>query len=163
VAIAHGSIGTASPEPAGKKLDTAKVTTSEGEVHREVMALGSPTDPEAQVEVKNAAPGSSEYGAVVRIPEPAVAVLSSAAQSASSGVVFAANAARRGFVIVNEQPASEQGESLYLAFAATATITAYTKRLGPGETWERQGGYTGVISGIWSAAGTGAARVTEES
>lgn len=132
-------------------------------VQSEAVVQCDPTDSAAAQAVKNAAPAATDYGAVVRVPEPASAALSSVAQNAATVALLAVNAARRGFVIVNEQPETEQGQWLHVAFAAVATLAAYTKRLAPGESWERQGGYTGAISGIWSGAGTGNARITEES
>jgi hypothetical protein len=84
------------------------------------------------------------------------ATLTSVASSASTGVLLAAKAARRGAVIVNESTAV-----LYLAYAATASLTAYTYAVPAGSTFEMpRPAYTGAISGIWSAA-NGSARVTE--
>lgn len=141
----------------GKNLDSTTVTTSQGAVEREAVFAADPEDANARAAVKGSAPAADAYGLVARIPEPGTAALTQPAQSATTVTVLAANAIRRGFVIVNDSAAD-----LYLAFAATATTTAFTKKLGPGQEWERRGGYSGVISGIWSAAGGGAARVTEE-
>lgn len=86
---------------------------------------------------------------------PATSVLASVAASVSSVVLRAANAARLGLTIFNDSTAI-----LYLAFAATATTSAYTVKIGPGDYYELpRPVYTGDISGIWSAA-NGNARVT---
>lgn len=93
---------------------------------------------------------------------PSTAIITSVAQNDVSVQLLGSNANRRGIVIVNEQPQSEDGKSLYVGFAASTSLTAYTFRLAPGETLDRSRGYTGVISGIWEGAGAGAARITEE-
>ena len=98
----------------------------------------------------------------VSIVEPSAATLSNVSQNASAVQLLAANAARKGFVIVNEPGAGEAGETLYIAFAGTASLTTYTWPLAPGERWERRGGYTGQIFGMWGGAGAGKARITEE-
>lgn len=85
------------------------------------------------------------------------ATLASVNDSASTGVLQAANTARRGWYCKNDSTTI-----LYIAFAATATTTAYTVSLEPGAFYEMpQPAYTGVISGIWSADASGAARLTE--
>lgn len=73
--------------------------------------------------------------------------------------ILASNAARRGATITNTD-----ANGLYLYFGATGTVsssvfdqlllTGETLRLAPGE-------YTGVITGIWAADGSGAAKVCE--
>lgn len=98
----------------------------------------------------------------VAVAEPATATLSNATQNVSAVQLLAANAARRGIVIVNEVAAGEAGGNLYVAFAGTASVTVYTNVIPPGGVWERKGGYTGQIFGVWDAAGTGKARITEE-
>lgn len=88
---------------------------------------------------------------------PGTATLAQIAQSATSVVLAASNAARRGLVIYNDT-----NKDLYIAFAGTATTTAFTALLPGKGSWELPlNGYTGVISGIWSAAGAGNAMVTE--
>lgn len=87
---------------------------------------------------------------------PATATIATVAVSTTSAVLAAANAARRRLSVTNES-----NSTLYIAFAATATATAYTIPLAKGQTWEGVlNDYTGVVSGIL-AAGTGSARVTE--
>jgi len=87
---------------------------------------------------------------------PANATLTSVVTSTTSAVLAALNTSRRQLIIVNDS-----NKVLYIAFAATATSTAYTVQLGGGATYVSPlGGYTGVVSGILQAA-TGNARVTE--
>lgn len=87
---------------------------------------------------------------------PASAVLTSVPSSITSVVLLAANAARRGGVIYNDST-----KELKIAFAATASASAFTIKLPPAGTYELQeDGYTGVISGIWQAV-NGNARITE--
>lgn len=84
------------------------------------------------------------------------ATLSSVSGSASTGTLVAANTSRKGLIIHNDSSAI-----LYIAFAATATNSAFTIRLNPFDTYEMKTPlYSGVISGIWASA-TGAARITE--
>lgn len=145
------------PNSTGKKVRAVVVDTDK---LIPVGVQGDPDDPVALTKVTNAAPAAGAYGGVVRIPEPASAALTQPGQSASTGTILASNANRRGFVI--ENAAENDVADLFLAFAATASTSVYTKKLRPGESWERRGGYTGVISGIWSEAGAGSAKVTEE-
>lgn len=87
---------------------------------------------------------------------PATAALTNVASVTTSVVLAAANAARRGLIIVNDST-----KVLYVAFAATASATAFTYKLGGGATVELPlNGYTGVVSGIWATA-NGNARITE--
>jgi hypothetical protein len=78
------------------------------------------------------------------------------AQSATNTTILAANAARLGAVIVNET-----NKVLYLKLGATASLTSYTYKMAPEDRVEVPFGYTGIIDGIWSAAGSGFAQVTE--
>lgn len=87
---------------------------------------------------------------------PATATITSVASSPTSVSLAAANAARRGLVITNDST-----KILYIAFAATATVSAWTYKLGAGATVELPlNGYTGIVTGIWSAV-NGSARITE--
>lgn len=145
------------PDSTGKKVRGSTVDTDKFLPH---SAIADPETGTAVASVGNAAPAAAAHGLTVRTPEPGSAALAQPAQSAATGVLLAANASRRGFIIEN----ASEGDvaDLFLAFAATASTSAYTKRLRPGEAWDRRGGYTGVISGIWSEAGSGSAKVTEE-
>lgn len=81
--------------------------------------------------------------------------LTSVANSVTTGVILASNAARKGFIVYNDSLVI-----LYLAFFATATTSAFSAKLQPATAYTSDTLYTGVISGISSAA-SGNARVTE--
>jgi hypothetical protein len=82
--------------------------------------------------------------------------ITSVGASVTSVVLHAASAARLGIIITNDSSAN-----LYVAFAASATTSAYSVKLGPGAIYESDAAlYTGVITGIWDSA-TGNARITE--
>lgn len=77
--------------------------------------------------------------------------------SATSVTILASNVNRRGAVIVNDN-----NKVLYLKMGAgPATTTSYTYKMSTDDRVEVPANYTGIITGIWSAAGTGAAQVTE--
>lgn len=87
---------------------------------------------------------------------PATATLSSVASSATTVSLFAANINARVRTIANDSTAV-----LYVAFAATATTSAYTVKMAAGDYYEVPSPqYTGVVSGIWASA-NGSARLTE--
>lgn len=81
--------------------------------------------------------------------------LSSVALATSSTTILASNAARKGFIVYNDSL-----NILYLAFSATASTTAFSAKMQPGSSYNSDTLYTGIITGISSAA-TGSARVTE--
>lgn len=84
------------------------------------------------------------------------ATRSTVAASVTAVDLAAANANRKGLTILNDSTAT-----LYVALGAGATATDCTAIL-PGSMsyYEVPAGYTGQVTGIWSAA-SGAARVTE--
>lgn len=85
----------------------------------------------------------------------ATGTLSSVALATSSTTVLASNASRKGFIVYNDSL-----NILYLAFAATASTSAFSAKLQPGSAYNSDTLYTGIITGIASAA-SGNARVTE--
>jgi hypothetical protein len=87
------------------------------------------------------------------------AALTQVDSSATTGVLLAAkpHGSRNGVIIRNSD-----ANNLYIAYAATATTSAYTDVIEPGVTWEMpEPIYDGIISGIWAADGSGAAVITE--
>ena len=87
---------------------------------------------------------------------PATATLTSVVASIVSVSLLAANAARRQIMIHNDGT-----KTLFVAFAATASATAFTVVIGASNTYVSPvNGYTGIISGIWNVA-NGNARITE--
>ena len=92
----------------------------------------------------------------VSVVRPATATLANVTVSTASAVLLAANASRRKMVLFNDS-----GRTVYVAFAATASLTSATRRVLDGDTYESLlDGYTGVVSGIVSI-GSGPVRVTE--
>ncbi len=86
----------------------------------------------------------------------ASSVVTSVNASATSVVLLASNASRKGATFYNDSAAI-----LYLAFAATASAAAYTVQMVANAYFELPWPvYTGVISGIWVSA-TGAVKITE--
>lgn len=142
----------------GNKIREAIVDTDK---HVQCSAQADPEDAAAVAKVTNAAPASDAYGGVVRVPEPGAAATSNVGQSVAAVTILAANSARRGFVIENDS--EDLLADLFVKFGAGASSSSYTRRVKPGEAWDRRGGYTGAITGAWSATGSGSARVTEES
>lgn len=81
--------------------------------------------------------------------------LSSVSLTTSSQVFLAANANRKGFIIYNDSL-----NMVFLAFAATASTTAFSTKIQAQGAFDSDIDYTGVISGIASSA-SGAVRITE--
>ncbi|MEH2357543.1 hypothetical protein [Nostoc sp.] len=69
------------------------------------------------------------------------------ASSTTTVTILAANSNRKGATIWNDSTAN-----LFIEFGATSTTTAFTAKLFAGGYYEVPFHYTGVISGIWSAA-----------
>ena len=87
---------------------------------------------------------------------PSAATLATITVTNASVLLAAANAARRQLVVFNDG-----GNIVYVAFAATATTTAFTVRIPANGTYETvRDGYTGDVSAI-RASGSGPVRVTE--
>ncbi len=86
--------------------------------------------------------------------------IASVAQNAASVTLHAANANRRGLIIWNN--AQGNNDNLFIKFGATASTTSFTIILIKGSGYEFMSPiYRGIVDGIWSNAGTGAALVTE--
>lgn len=83
------------------------------------------------------------------------AALSSVSASITSISLLALNTARKSFSVFNDSVSI-----LYIAFAATASASAYTVKVQPQAFFVPDKNYTGAISGIWITA-AGAAKVTE--
>ena len=82
---------------------------------------------------------------------------STAASSITVVTLLASNVNRRGVYITNESASA----TLYVGFGAGASLTAYTYVVPPyGQITPDPVAYTGIITGIWSAA-VGNARITE--
>jgi hypothetical protein len=83
------------------------------------------------------------------------AVLANVASSASTTPLIAAGVGVHGRIVYNDSTAV-----LYLANAATASVTAYTVQIPAQGTYSfPEPLYSGAVSGIWASA-NGNARVT---
>ncbi len=82
------------------------------------------------------------------------ATITRVATSGSSVLLLAANANRKGFIVM-----TETGTANYVALAATASLTAYTYFLGSASVLEKSG-YTGPVALIRSS-GSGNVQITE--
>jgi hypothetical protein len=69
------------------------------------------------------------------------------ASSVTSVTILASNSNRKGATIWNDSTAN-----LFIELGATATQAAFTAKLSAGGYYEVPFRYSGVISGIWSAA-----------
>ncbi len=83
--------------------------------------------------------------------------LTQIAPSTASVEVLAANTSRKGFLLCNNDT-----DTVYIAFSAAASLTAFTLELATGATYEAGSVvYQGEITAIWATAGTGSLQVTE--
>ena len=139
------------PDSTGKKVDTSEITVGANTVERQRIVL-------ADNSVASNFAGVDSTGNLTVKEISNTSVVTSLTGATTSTVLLAANSARRGFYITNEGTA---GQILYVAFGTTASLTAYTEYLNPGDTLTPDPAcYTGAINGIWSATGA-FARITE--
>lgn len=99
--------------------------------------------------------------AIVEIEPSTVGTPSDVAAAAADTLLLAANANRKGAVIVNDSATA----TLYVQLGAAASLTTYTAALSPiagtiPGMYEVPFNFTGEIRGIWTAA-VGNARITE--
>jgi len=88
---------------------------------------------------------------------PTTATVTSVAAAVVSTTILALNASRKAATVFNDSVS----ETLYLKLGAAASLISFTTKLGPGAYYEVPSPvYTGIITGIWSAA-IGSARITE--
>lgn len=93
----------------------------------------------------------------VTFAAPSTASLSQVASSNTSVTLLAANPNRKKFIIYNGS-----GKTLYVAFSATATTTAFSLLVSSKTLYESElNDYTGVISGIWNGNDPNGAVITE--
>lgn len=86
--------------------------------------------------------------------------LTSVNSNTSAVTILAANASRKGAIIYNNETTTL---NLLLSATGTVSATVFSVPVLPGTLYEVPFGYSGVINGIWLAAGSGAgnAKVTE--
>jgi hypothetical protein len=101
--------------------------------------------------------GNSSPGLPVTATASSVSATSRIPSAAVDTLILAANSARRGATIYNSDANALQ---LLLATGA-ASATNFTIQLATNTYYEVPFGYSGAIRGIWTAAGAGAAQVTE--
>jgi len=100
---------------------------------------------------------SNQSAVPVSSPTSGTATLSNVAASATSVSILASNTSRKGAIIQNDS-----SSAMYLAYAATASTTAYTVKIPANTGFEMPitPVYTGAMSAVWDTA-TGSARITE--
>lgn len=87
---------------------------------------------------------------------PATSSVTSVAGSVSTVTILASNTGRKGFAIYNDSTSN-----LFIKFGSGASLSSFTVKLGKNDFYEmNERVYTGIITGVWSAA-TGDARITE--
>jgi hypothetical protein len=118
--------------------------------------------------VRDRVPDIDDWGIVSRVIggggfviadqiRPFLAVRTTVPQSVISVTLLANNVNRRGGYFYNAGTAP-----LYLALGAGATLASYTVKVMPHGFYEIPWApYTGVVTGIWGAAGAGTCQVTE--
>lgn len=79
------------------------------------------------------------------------------ASQTSAITILAANAARYGASVYND----DANPLFLLLGAGTVSATVYTVKIPSEGYYEVPYGFTGILTGLWSADGAGAARVTE--
>lgn len=129
-------------------------------VNLDIRDLSSATDSVSAVVTSSALPTGAateaSLAALLAMFKPASSTLSQVARSNVSQIALASNAARKGFIMVNDS-----GVKAWVAFAATATSSAYTYPVQANSIVEKDTSYTGVISVIWGTNGAGNLVVTE--
>lgn len=136
------------------------ITAGSGTPIRVLTALGSGSADQQVVTLADSAGnllGASSAPFPVALVPSTTGTITSPALSLSSFTVLASNTARDGATIFNDSV-----NVVYLAFAATASTTAYTVQIPAGGYYELPSGfnYTGILTGIALVA-SGNCRVTE--
>lgn len=135
------------PLPAGAATDST-VSTMSGKLP---TSLGQ----KAMAAALAVSIASDQSAIPVTAAASASATLTQVAASVTTVTGVASNASRKGLTMVNDGIAN-----CYIAYAASATTTAFTYKLTPGTTFEMPNIYTGAVSAIWDAA-NGSLRVTD--
>jgi hypothetical protein len=138
-----GTSGSLALETGG---NLATITTRTPALGQAAMAASSPV-----------VIASNQSSVPVSSPTSGTATLSNVAASATTVSILASNASRKGAIIQNDS-----SSAMYLAYAATASTTAYTVKIPANTGFEMPitPVYTGAMSAVWDTA-TGSARITE--
>lgn len=144
---------TALPLPAGAATSALQITgnTSLATIAAELPAALGPQATSASLSIVPAT------GAVFNVTAnvSTTGTITSVPLAIASTTALAANSARKGFIIYNDSLAM-----VFLAFAATASTTAFSTKIQAGAEYEPGEDYTGIITFVASAA-VGNLRVTE--
>lgn len=123
--------------------------------------LGSTAPTVGQKAMANSIPVviASDQGAIpVTAGKSGTGTRTLVATSATAVTILASNANRNGAIIFNDST-----KVVYLLLSGTGTVAAnlFSTRLQGGDYYEVPAGYTGIITGLWSATGGNGAQVTE--
>lgn len=83
------------------------------------------------------------------------ATLANVGASATTVVLFPAASSFAQRAVFNDS-----NVAMYVAFAGTASLSAFTNKVAIGGYYELPAGYAGVVSAIWDTGPTGSARTT---
>lgn len=140
--------------PSGQKIrsQTKLVSGETVHIHYFIPATGDAT------EISGANPLPVSGPVTANPPTSSTATHTSVNRSVTSVTLLAANANRKGATIYNDTDTD-----LYVKYGTAASLTSFKRRIPS----YRAGVvafplYTGIITGIWASAGSGAARVCEE-
>lgn len=102
--------------------------------------------------------GAAAIGSVI-VAQPGTAALTQVTPTTSSATLVAANANRKGVIV----DCSDVTKDVYIAFAATASASAYTYHVAKGNVLDLQMGlaYNGLISVIGLSGISGSIKVTD--
>jgi len=101
--------------------------------------------------------GGAAGGGQTADGEASTGATTSVASQATAITILAANSARYGATVYNDD-----ANALYLLLGAgTVSATVYTVLVPSGGYYEAPYGFTGILTGLWAADGAGSARVTE--
>lgn len=134
--------------------DTIAVTPGTGAsvAMKDASTSGTFVDSAAKVQVVELGTVSSGGVASAR---PQTGTVTSVSDTASSTTLLSASGTRKGFRVYNDSP-----YAVYVKYGATATTSDYTVKV-EAYDWLVEDGYGGRVDGIWSANGSGSARITE--
>jgi hypothetical protein len=107
----------------------------------------------------NGQPTSATNGLPVTIAPASTSAVTSVASAAADTTILAANTLRKGASVYN----TDANPLQLLLSTGTASATNFSVQIASNGYYEVPFGYTGIIKGIWTVDGAGAALVTEYS
>jgi len=100
--------------------------------------------------------GPGPFGPVI-VVQPSLSTVTAVPQNLASVTIIAANVKRQGLFVFNDSPGP-----LFVKIGAGAGLNDWSFRVCSGAYWEAPFAVTTqLVTGIWSVAGVGNARVTE--